>query len=387
MIQGIYLDNSMAARPSDRAVSQMLPFLTDMWGSPSSPHLKGQELFPAITESYKAIYALLGAKESDDFILTSCGAEGINQVILSCFYNVTRISGKNQLVTSHIDEAPAIMAMGRLETMGCVCKMAEAAPSGMITAQAIADTITPRTALISLSWANALTGVINPVAEIARICKERGILFHLDATHVLGKLFFDLEEVGADYITFNGDQLHAPKGTGGLYIKAGVKCAPLILGGSEQAGYRGGSLNVPGLVALGAAAQEALESRDFVCTEIARLRDKLENGVVEAYPEASTYFQEQDRLPNCTILTFPGIANEALLYALNRKKVFASIGGGSLQQAGLILKACGINETLAQTALSFSLSRETTEEEIDNAIEIIADAAKRLSKLRISESN
>lgn len=381
MARGIYLDNSMTTRPSDQAISKMLPYYTDMWGTPSAPHQMGQELYPAIEESYRSIYALIGAKENDDFILTSSGAEAINHVLMSAYHDVTLPTGKNQFITSNIDEAPAIMAIGRLEHMSCVGKMVHASKEGKVTAQIISEAITPRTAMVSLSWANALTGVINPVYEISEVCKERGILFHLDATHVLGKLFYELEDVGASFITFNGDHLHGPKGTGGIHIKQGVKCSPFILGGIEQGGYRAGSFNMAGLAALGQAAKETLECRDLLCTEVARLRHKLESGILEHVPDSVVFYREQERIPNCTAMGFPGIANEALLFALNRKGVYACIGGGSFQQIGLVLAAGGIPLTLAECAINFSLSRETTEDDIDRAIEIIADTAKRLRKI------
>lgn len=381
MIRGIYFDNSMTTRPSDKAVSGMLSFFTERWGSPSSPHQMGQELFPAMEEALRAIYALLGANEQDDIVITSSGAEAVNHAILSTYFDVTRPSGKNQFVVSSIDEASALMSISRLEQLGCVGKLVAPDKHGQITAQAIAEAITPRTALISLSWANGLTGVINPISEISELCTQRDILFHLDATHVLGKLFYEMESVNADLISFNGDHIHAPQGSGGLYIKAGEKCSPFILGGLEQAGHRAGAVNVPALVALGCAATEAKESIDLMCTEVARLRDKLEQGIASAYPEAVIFFQDQERLPHCTCIGFPGIANEALLYALNRKNLFASIGGGSFQQIGLILTASGVPEVLAQTAISFSLSRYTTEDEIDRAIAIISEAARRLRKV------
>jgi cysteine desulfurase len=253
--------------------------------------------------------------------------------------------------------------------------------AGQVTAQAISEAITPRTALVSLSWGNGLTGVVNPVGDIAKLCKERGIRFHLDATHVIGKLYFEQDEIGAHYITFNGDHLHAPKGTGGLFIQAGTKCSPLIVGGIEQTGFRAGSFDIPGFIALGQAAKEAKENRDLLCTEVARLRDKLEMGIVAGYPDAVPFYADQERLPNCTTIAFPGIANEAMLYALNRKGVYACIGGGSYQQIGLILMGAGVEEVLAQTAVSFSLSRETHEEEIERSIEIVVETAKKLRKL------
>lgn len=381
MPTGIYLDNSMTTRPSERAVSKMMPFYTERWGHPAAPHQKGQEVFPAMAEGFKVIYEMLGAKHGDDFVFTSSGAEAVNHVVLSAYTDITLPTGKNQFIVPNIEEAPAIMAIGRLERLGCVGKLVQADSHGKVTPEILSESITPRTALISLGWAHGLTGVIQPVAEIAQLCRQRGIALHLDATHILGKLFYELEEIKPDFITFNGDHLHAPKGTGGLYIKEGVKCSPFILGGIEQAGHRAGSINVAGLAALGQAAVELLDSRDLVCTETARLRDKLETGICAGYPDAIPFFTDQERLPNIACIGFPGVINEALLFNLSRKGVYASIGGGSFQQIGLVLKACGIEQAMANTAISFSLSRETTEDEIDRAVEIIVDCAKKLRKI------
>lgn len=381
MARGIYLDNSTTTKPSEKSVGSMFQFFTDLWGTPSAPHMMGQELFPALEESYRSIYALLGAKENDTFVFTSSGAESVNNVFSSAYLDVTLPTGKNHYVTANIDEAPALMSVGRLEQMHCVGKMVEVNKEGKITAQAIAESITPRTALVSLSWANGLTGVVNPVAEISEICKQRGIALHLEATHILGKLFYELEDINPQFITFNGDNIHAPKGTGGLYIKDGIKCSPLIVGGLEQAGHRAGSVNVPACTALGQAAREALEARDLMCTEVARLRDMLEQGILAAVPDAVAFFQDQERLPNVSAIGIPGVANEAMLFALNRKGVYASIGGGSFQQIGLILMASGVPEVLAHTAISFSLSRDTTEDEVERTIAIVSECAAKLRKI------
>ena len=375
----IYLDNSTTTRPSDQAVSAMMPYLTQMWGVPSAPHALGQQLYPALEESYRHLYALVGAGVEDTVIFTASGAEAVNTAIFSAYQDVTLTTGKNLFLTSAVDEASAIMSIERLETMACVGKMVEVNAAGVVTVDALGDAITPRTAMVSLSWANGLTGAIQPVEEIAALCRERGILLHLDATHVLGKLNLEEEDFRPDFISFNGDHLHAPKGTGALYIKKGVRLKPLIFGGSEQGGCRGGSLNVAGLVGLGVAAKEALECRDLLCTEVARLRDKLEKGIMEGFPGAIPFFRDCPRLPNCTAIAFPGIANEALLFKLSRRGVYASIGGGFCQQIGLVLGASGVEASLANACVSFSLSRETTEGEIDAAIPIIVEAAKQLS--------
>lgn len=381
MKDSIYLDNGTLARPSEKTISAMLPFFTDLWGTPSAPHQKGQELYPALKTSYQSIYDLIGAKEQDTILFTSSGAEAINHVIYSTYHDITLETGKNQFITSSMEEAPILLGTRRLEHMHCVAKTVQPDKYGIITPAAIADMISPRTALVSLSWANGLTGVIQPVADIAALCHQRGILLHLDATHILGKLFYDMDDIGADFITFNGEQLHAPKGTGGLYIRVGTKCSPFIIGGNEQGGMRAGSVNMPLLVGMGHAARESIDGRDYVCTEIARLRDKLERGIESAVHGAKPFFTHQERLPHCTTVAFPGISNEALLFLLNRKGLFANIGGGSFQQIGLLLHNCGIDEATAHSAISFSLSRYTTEDEIDRAIAIIADAAGQLRKI------
>ncbi|MEI8366065.1 MAG: cysteine desulfurase family protein [Parachlamydiaceae bacterium] len=381
MTNGIYLDNNTVTRPSEQALAKMLPFLTERWGVPSAPHRIGQQLLPAIEEALRGIYALMGAKESDDIVFTSSNAEGINHIILSTYFDVTVHTGKNQFITSTIDEAPQIMAIGRLEQLSCVGKMAPADKHGRVTAEIIAEAMNPRTALVSLSWANALTGVVNPIEEIAAVCKERGVHLHIDASHAIGKLFYEWEDVPAQFLTINGDNIHAPSGTGALFIRGDTKCSPFILGGVEQGGHRAGSYSVAGLVALGQAAREAIDTRDLMCTEVARLRAKLENGLVSKIPDTVVFFRDQERLPHCSAIAFPGVSNEALLYILSRKGVYASIGGGTCQQIGLVLIASGVEESLAHSALSFSLSRETSEDEIDRAIEIIADCVSHLRKI------
>lgn len=380
MSRGIYLDNSTATRPSSHVVSKMMPFYNDLWGAPTSPNYPGNELLPSMAEAYRSIYTLLGAKEIDTFVFTSSGAEAVNQAIFSAYFEVTLKTGKNQFLTSLADEAPAIMTLSRLEAMDCVCQQIRPNKEGIITAESLSKMITPRTALVSLSWGNGLTGTFHSLDEIANLCRQRGILLHLDISHVLGKLYFETSEIDAHYFTFSGDQLHAPRGCGGLLIKAGTPCKPLILGGNEQNFLRAGSFSTAHLAGLGLAAKEAIDSRDLLCTEVARLRDKLEMGIVAHYPEAVPFYCHQERLPHCTTIAFPSIVNEALLYALNRKGVFACIGGGNFQQLSQILTFSEVPETLAQTAISFSLSRETTEIEIELAIEKITTTAKHLRK-------
>ena len=377
----IYLDNSTTARPSDKVISQMMPYWTTHWGTPSAPHQKGQELYPALTNYYKTLYQFLGAHEEDQVILTSSGTEAVNHVIHTVYRDYTLPTGKNQFLAAQTDEAAAILAIGQLETIGCIGKMIPVNHQGIVTAQALADMISPRTVLVSLSWANGLTGVIQPLQDIIELCQQRDIRLHVDATHVLGKIIYDLEETPIDYITFNGDQLHGPRGTGALYIRRGLKASPFIIGGSDQAGLRAGALNIAGLAGLACAAQEALDSRDLLSTEIARLRDQFERGILKKLPQTQVCLKDQERLPHCTTLIFPGINNEALLFYLNRRGLCASIGGGNCQQLALLLMATGMKEDLAHSAIAFTLSRYTIEDEIERAISIVVDCVQFLNHL------
>lgn len=377
----IYLDNSTTARPSDRAISRLQTFLTDLWGIPSAPHFKGQELHPILSDSYQALYDFIGAKPEDSFLFTSSGTEAVNHVFSSTYRNVTYLTGKNQFLVAATDEAPSVVASEYLVPLGCIAKTIPVNHQGKVTTEALIESLSPRTALVSLSWANGLTGVIQPVAELADICRERGILFHLDATHVLGKLFYSLEDIGADFISFNGDQLHAPKGTGGLYIKKGVRCSSFLVGSADQGGLRAGPLDVGLLAALATASKEAIETRDLLCTEVARLRNQLEETVQKSIPQAKILFKKQERVPHCSCIAFPGLSNEALLFLLNRKGICATIGGGNFLQLTHQLKACGFDPLTAQGAISFGLSRYTTEEEITTASSVIIDSAKELLKM------
>lgn len=384
MKRGIYLDNAMTTRPSPAAISKMLSFYSDKWGTPSAPHHFGQQLYHSIEEAYHAIYRLVDASPKETFVFTSSGSEATNHIVQSAYFDITCTKGKNQFLTSKADEAAAILSIGRLEQLGCAGKMVALDKYGRIDAEALIAAISPRTALLSLCSANGLTGVIQPLGEIRNICFERGILLHIDATHTLGRLLFSWEETGASFISFNGDHLHAPQGTGGFFIKEGVRCSPFILGGVEQGGKRAGTLNVAALAALATASTELLESREFLCTEIARLRNYFEKSILTAFPDAVILFNEVERLPCRTAIAFPGIANEALLWMLNKQGVYSSIGGGAFQQLSLMLSAAGVPPEIAMSAVSFCLSRETTEEEIDKALEIIVDSVQKLRKLSIT---
>lgn len=336
-----------------------------------------QELKPYVEKALSSLYALAGASDEDHFIFTSSHTEAINHLLFSIYLDVSRKTGKNHFVTSVISEAPQIMGMSRLQEMGAQFDLASVNSQGKTTRALIEEAISPRTALVSLSLANGLTGVLQPLEDISALCKERGIYLHIDATHALGKTFFSFKEGLCDFLTFHGENMGAPAGTGALFMRQGLNLSPFIIGGNEQNGLRGGTYNYPLLFAWGKACEIAWRERDAFSMEGARLRAFFELEVMNRIPGAKILFRESVRVPHITAIQFPYVTGDALLYYLYRKKVFASQGGGNLQKIAHILKASGIN---TQSALTFSLSRTTTEDELLKAAHIIEEGVKFFRK-------
>lgn len=349
-----------------------MPFYEESFASPFSPYRAGQELFLPIETAQKKIFELFGAQAEDQFVFTSSGAEACSIAVHSAFQALTKLGGKNHFVARSIDEAPTVLAISNLEDEGCYLKLAPTAKRGFVTKDALIEAISPRTALVSVSWACGLTGVIQPLEELAEVCRERAIWLHVDATHVVGKLNILFSDLPIDILTFSGHGLHAPVGTGGLFAKKHIPLRPLVFGNP---------VNVPMLVALGESAHLALETQSLYCTEVARLRDLFEENIRKIYPEACVLLSDEERVPHISAIAFPGIHAELLAFGLSRKGVCASMGGAPFQPMEKVLEACSIDPELARSALAFSLSHDTQEHELERASEIIGEAAKRLRRL------
>lgn len=367
----IYLDNHTVTRPSKKSLEAMLPFFKEHWGHAAAPHRMGQQLLPAVDEASAKILQALGAGSST-FQFTSSGAESASQVLLSTYADVIRESGKNHFLTTGIEDSPILMSLKQLKKFDCHTKMLPVDEAGRLRAEVLEEAITPRTVMLSVAMSNSFTGVIQPIADLARVCKEKEILFHVDVSSTLGKVFFSFQDFGIDFLSFEGSLLNAPKGTGGLLIRKGLALSPLIHGSAP--------FNVPLFVALGSALEEMEERLDFVCTETARLRGRFEEQIQENIPTARLFFQDVDRLPNTSVIAFPKIASELLAFHLQRKGIFATFGCLNGQHLSSILKTCGISPELSLCALSFALSHETTEEEIDRAVKILAETVAELEK-------
>jgi len=333
----------------------------------------------ALREAYLTLYAYVGAKKEDHLIFTSSGAEAVNHAVFAAYVDITRKTGKNHFLCSALDEAPAIMSMGRLHEMGCVFQMVPAAPEGYVTIKSVAETLTPRTAMLSLSAANGLTGVIQPLSEIASLCQERGILFHVDATHLLGKSDFSFHDSGVDLLSFQGPI----PGMGVLLMRAGFEISPFILGGKEQGQMRGGPLPVSALIECAKWTKKERSLTDHYCMEVARLRALFEEKVCGALPQAKVLFCDQARVPHITSFLFPGVESDALCYALSQKGLFANCGGNHLQHFAHILKACSFVAPACYSAASFAFAPTVTEEEIEKGAEIVCATVKHLQRYSV----
>jgi cysteine desulfurase len=340
----IYLDSTSHGKISPSVMEKMLPFFSKREENASSD----------IQEALRSLYHLVQARPEDQFLLTSSGAESINHVILAAYMDITRKTGKNHFVAAPNAEPTILLAMSRLSELGCHFECAPIGSKGFVTFADMVETISPRTALISLSAADHETGVIHPeLPLIAKMCKERGILFHVDVTHVLGKIDFDFHMSGADVITFNGEQIGAPKGSGGIFLREYIELSPLIIRASEE-------IALAQLIALGAASKEALESRGYLTTEIALLKAYFEEQILEHIENVTVLFDDEHRVPHITSLDFKKIYNEALICLLREKKLYA------IAHAEKLNTVC------------FSLHPSTTREQIDQAVSILLEACQLL---------
>jgi cysteine desulfurase len=357
-LRSISLDHHTHSRVSQTVLDRMIPYFHER-----SPQI---DLSP--------IYELVDAASEDTFVFTSSAAEAVAQVIWSVFSEVSVKEGKTHFLTSCIEDAPTLQMLKRCETFGCLAKIAPVDASGRIDLKEFEAMITPRTALVTITLAQGLTGVIQPIEEICRIAKERNVLVHLEGSYAIGNAYFSFQNSPADYLTFSGERLHGVKGSGALFAKKGRPLVPFIAGGS----MRGGQLDAPSLAALAAAASLSTLALDTIGLEGARMRDLFETEIQAMIPDAKVLFKESHRLPNTTSILFPRVHAEALRYYLQRKGLYSNSSGAYCQHLHRLLASSSIQ---TESALSFSLCRMTTQEEILQAAARICEEVVLLQKL------
>lgn len=377
----VYLDNNATTKIDPLVKVKMQPFFEDLYGNPNSLHQYGMEVRPALNEALGNMYDALNAPNEDDIIVTSCATESNNSVLKGIYFEyIAKNPDKNHIVTTSVEHPSISDTLMFLKDYGVDVTFVDVNENGGISAQAIKDAVTDKTVLISMMWANNETGIIFPIEEVSRFAKENKILFHTDAVQAIGKVPLDLTKVHVDYLTFSAHKFHGPKGVGGLYVKKGKNLPNLLHGGEQMGGKRAGTLNVAYIVAMGLAMKQALIHVEIMNSKVRALRDKLEDAISEI-PDSFVVGQKEMRTPNTLLVSLRGIEGESMLWDLNRAGIAASTGSACASEslhANPIMSAIGKDPELAHTAIRLSLSRYTTENEIDYTIEVFKKAAKRL---------
>ncbi|PNV83273.1 MAG: cysteine desulfurase, NifS family [Sulfurimonas sp.] len=377
----VYLDNNATTKIDPLVKVKMQPFFEDLYGNPNSLHQYCMEVRPALNEALGNMYDALNAPNEDDIIVTSCATESNNSVLKGIYFEyIAKNPDKNHIVTTSVEHPSISDTLMFLKDYGVDITFVDVNENGGVSAQAIKDAVTDKTVLISMMWANNETGIIFPVEEISRFAKENKILFHTDAVQAIGKVPLDLTKVHVDYLTFSAHKFHGPKGVGGLYVKKGKNLPNLLHGGEQMGGKRAGTLNVAYIVGMGLAMKQAIIHVEIMNSKVRALRDRLEDAISEI-PDSFVVGQTEMRTPNTILISLRGIEGESMLWDLNRAGIAASTGSACASEslhANPIMNAIGKDPELAHTAIRLSLSRFTTEDEIDYTIDVFKKAAQRL---------
>ena len=376
----IYVDNNATTQVDESVLEEMLPYLRESYGNPSSMHSFGGDVAAHITQARERVADLINA-EPDEIVFTSCGTESDSTAIWA---TIEAYPDRKHIITSRV-EHPAIKNLfEHLSKKGYTVSFVPVDKKGNLDLDYLYEQLTPETAIVSIMWANNETGVIYPVDEIAAAVREKGVVFHTDAVQAVGKLEVDVKKTMVDMLSLSGHKVHAPKGVGALYIKKGTKFSPFLIGGHQEHGRRGGTENVASLIGLGKAAKLAKEQLADAPQKIAALRDKLEKNLLEQIPNSMINGDPQHRLPNTTNISYEYVEGESILLMMNELGICASSGSactsGSLEPSH-VLRAMGVPFTAAHGSIRYSLSDYNTEEEIDFIIEHTPPIIERLRQL------
>ena len=376
----IYLDNNATTNIAPEVLQEMLPYLKELYGNPSSMHTFGGQLHRKVEEARGKVAGLIGA-EPEEIIFTSCGTESDNTAIMSA---AESLSQKKHIITSRAEHPAVLNFCKHLARKGCRITFVPVDKRGQLNMDEFRKALDDGTLIVSLMYANNETGVIFPLMEIGEMLKERGILFHTDAVQAVGKIPIDLKKFTVDMLSLSGHKLHAPKGVGALYVRKGTRFNPYIIGGHQEHGRRAGTENVASIVGLGKACELAGENLYNEMTYLKALRDKLENTLLNLCPDARVNGDANNRLPNTSNLSFEYVEGEAILLRLNEFGICASSGSactsGSLEPSH-VLRAMGVPATAIHGSIRFSLSRYNTEAEVEKVIEIMPGIMKELRNL------
>lgn len=378
----VYLDNNATTRADPRVVEKMLPYFADEFGNASSTHLFGAEVSTAVRDARRSVQALIGAAHDHEIVFTSGGTESDNAAILA---GLVAVEGRDEIVTSAV-EHPAILSLIDYlrEKRGVTAHVIGVDESGRLDMDAFRAALGPKTAIVSIMWANNETGTLFPVERLADLAHEAGALFHTDAVQAVGKTPIDLKSTKIDLLSLSAHKLHGPKGVGALYVRKGTKFSPLIRGGHQERTRRGGTENTPGIVGLGMAAEIIRVRLDEEAVQIRALRDRLETRILSEIGHCRVSGDLENRLPNTSNVAFFDIEGEAVLTNLNRAGVAASTGSACAagsNEPSHVLRAMNIPARALQGAVRFSFSRDNTEADVDRVMEILPGVIAKLREM------
>ena len=363
-----YADNAATTKMSQTAINAMLPYMERIYGNPSSLHSVGQEAAEALQSARETIAKCLNASPNE-ITFTSGGSEADNQALLSAAWLGLR-KGKKHIISTAFEHHAILHTLKKLEKEGFEVQLLDVGSLGNITAQQVADAIREDTCLVTTMYANNEIGSILPIAEIGAVCKEKGVLFHTDAVQAAGHLPIDVKAQNIDMLSLSAHKFHGPKGVGVLYARRGVPLTSLIEGGAQERGKRAGTENIPGIMGMAAALQDACEHMEANAAHVSHLRDRLIEGLSQI-PHSALNGDPVNRLPGNVSFCFEGIEGESLLLLLDSKGICASSGSactsGSLDPSHVLL-AIGRPHEVAHGSLRLSLSEWNTDEEIDHIL-------------------
>ncbi len=375
----VYLDNNATTAVAPEVFESMKTFLTSRYGNPSSIHSFGGRVRADMDRARQQVADMIKASP-EEIVFTGCGSESDNTAIMAAL----ELAGpkKRHVVTTKVEHEAVIQVGHWLTKKGYEVTEVGVDSQGALDLDELEGAIREDTALVSVMWANNETGVLYPVEKIAEMVKARGVLFHTDAVQVAGKMPIDLSKVPVDFLALSGHKLHAPKGVGILFVRKGIDLPPLLHGGHQEDGRRAGTENVAGIVGLGAAVELVMSDLDEVTTREQRLRDKLENGIINSCKDVR--INGANRIPNTLNVSFEYVEGESILLMMDDFGICASSGSactsGSLDPSH-VLQAMNVPHSAAHGSIRFSLSRYTTEEEIDYVLERMPGIINRLREI------
>jgi len=374
----IYMDHVAAAPILDEAYNAMIPYFKEHFGNPSSIHSLGEDAENALTESREKTAALIGA-DPKELVFTSCGTES-NNYALKGVALAYQEKGRH-IITSSVEHFSIMHTVKALEKQGFPITYLPADSTGMVDPAEVAKAITPGTILVSVQLANPEVGTIQPIKDIAKITKERGILLHTDAIAAVGQIPVDIKELGVDLLSLAGNTFYGPKGAAALWMRRGVRLAPLLDGGIQENGRRAGTENVPAIVGMGVAAEIAAREMSARADKMSKLRDKLIKGITSTTDDILVLGHPTQRLPGTASIAVKYIEGESVLLFLDMEGVHVASGSACISRSlkvSHVMIAMGVDAATAQGSLLFSLGKDNTDEDVDRVIEVLPPIVKRL---------